>query len=87
MVRIDRVSGKRVFEGAASDDPKASVIWEAFKPDTEPPRRTRQDAIENKRKEILALIRRGNKAAVDAPKQSRPSEKPVDFVEEQGGLY
>lgn len=87
MVRIDRVSGKRVFEGAGSDDPKASVIWEAFKPDTEPPRRTRQDAIESRRKEILALIRRGNEAAADAPRQSAPTDKPADFVEEQGGLY
>ena len=87
MVRIDRVSGKRVFAGGGSDDPKASVIWEAFKPDTEPPRRTRQDEIETKRKEILALIRRGDRAAAAAPKRAAPSEKQVDFVEEQGGLY
>lgn len=87
MVRIDRVSGKRVFAGAASDDPKASVIWEAFKPDTEPPRSTRQDEIETKRKEIMALIRRGGKAAAVAPKKAAPVEKQADFVEEQGGLY
>ena len=87
MVRIDRVSGKRVFAGAGSDDPKASVIWEAFKPDTEPPRSTRQDAIESRRKEILALIRRGGAAVADAPRQAGPSDKPADFVEEQGGLY
>jgi len=87
MVRIDRISGKRVFEGAGSTDPKASVIWEAFKPDTEPPRSTRQDAIESKRKEILALIRRGNTAAAAAPKDAASPDKPADFVEEQGGLY
>jgi penicillin-binding protein 1A len=39
MVRIDRRSGKRVF-GAwpTSEEPKAGVIWEAFKPDSEPRR-------------------------------------------------
>ncbi|MBB6225925.1 penicillin-binding protein 1A [Polymorphobacter multimanifer] len=39
MVRIDRRSGKRVF-GAwpTGNDPKAGVIWEAFKPDSEPRR-------------------------------------------------
>ena len=86
MVRIDRITGKRVFAGGGSDDPKATVIWEAFKPDTEPPRSTRQDEIESKRKQILALIRRGGEAAADAPKQA-PSDKPADFVEDQGGLY
>lgn len=87
MVRIDRISGKRVFDGGGSDDPKASTIWEAFKPDTEPPRRTRQDEIETKRKEILALIQRGNEAAAEAPKEAVQSDRPTDFVEDQGGLY
>lgn len=87
MVRIDRVSGKRVMTGGGSDDPKASVIWEAFKPDTEPPRRTRQDEIESKRNEILALIRRGNRVATEAPKRAVQQARPTDFVEEQGGIY
>jgi penicillin-binding protein 1A len=39
MVRIDRRSGKRVFGGWQVDtDPKAAVIWEAFKPESEPRR-------------------------------------------------
>ena len=45
MVRIDRNSGKRVFGGTPSDDAKAAIIWEAFKPDTEPDRSTRQDEV------------------------------------------
>ncbi len=39
MVRVERRSGKRVFGSWPSgNDPKASVIWEAFKPDSEPRR-------------------------------------------------
>ncbi|MGB5779507.1 MAG: transglycosylase domain-containing protein [Allopontixanthobacter sediminis] len=87
MVRIDRVSGKRVFAGGESDDPKAAVIWEAFKPDTEPPRRTRQDEVENRRKEILALIRRGSRAADESRRQSAQPAEASNFAEEQGGLY
>ena len=38
-VRIDRASGKAVFGVFPTDnDPKASVIWEAFQPQTEPRR-------------------------------------------------
>jgi penicillin-binding protein 1A len=38
-VRIDRASGKPVFGVFPTDnDPKASVIWEAFQPQTEPRR-------------------------------------------------
>jgi penicillin-binding protein 1A len=41
MVRIDRRSGRKVFGAWPTDDPKAGVIWEAFKPESEP-RRTVQ---------------------------------------------
>jgi penicillin-binding protein 1A len=38
-VRIDRVTGKRVFGTfPVKEDPKSSVIWEAFQPQTEPRR-------------------------------------------------
>lgn len=87
MVRVDRASGKRVFDAWPGKDPKASVIWEAFKPDTEPPRITRRDEIEAKRKEILALIRRGSSAAAQTSTVVETEQPPDDFVEEQGGLY
>ena len=89
MVKIDRRTGKRVFGEAASDDPQASVIWEAFKPDTEPPRRTRQDEIAAKRNQILEQIRRGRQATRTVRREAPPveAEAPEDFVEEQGGLY
>ncbi len=38
MVRIERRSGKRVFGAWPTSEPKAAVIWEAFKPDSEPRR-------------------------------------------------
>jgi len=83
MVRVDRRSGKRVLDGWPTDDPRSAIIWEAFKPDTEPERYTRQDAIAAKRNEILALIRVGRlnaeRAVVDAP--------PDEAVEyEEGGI-
>lgn len=88
MVRIDRRSGKRVFDGWPTEDPRAAVIWEAFKPDTEPPRATRQDDIAKKREEILALIRRGRRS-VGTVQRSAPAKRAEqdDFVEDQGGLY
>ena len=38
MVRIDRRSGRKVFGEWPTSDPKAAVIWEAFKPESEPRR-------------------------------------------------
>jgi penicillin-binding protein 1A len=88
MVRIDRRSGKRVFDAWPTHDPLASVIWEAFKPDTEPPRATRQDEIAARRNEILELIRRGRQArAEQTPTTTRRESETKDFIEEQGGIY
>jgi penicillin-binding protein 1A len=42
-VRVDRASGKRVFGVfPTKEDPKSSVIWEAFQPQTEPRRSYRR---------------------------------------------
>ena len=82
MVRIDRRSGKRVFDQWPTDDPLSPVIWEAFKPDTEPPRETRQDRLASLRDELLALIRKAKGAGEDQGEQ-----RSEDFVEEQGGIY
>jgi penicillin-binding protein 1A len=43
MVRIDRYSGRRVFGGWPTTDPMAPIIWEAFKPETEPRRTIKHD--------------------------------------------
>jgi penicillin-binding protein 1A len=87
LVRINRQSGKRVFDAWPTDDPKAAVIWEAFKPDTEPPRATRQDEIAAKRNEILEMIRRGRHANAQAAAVRQREDAQRDFVEDQGGIY
>lgn len=85
MVRVNRRTGKRVLDGWPNGDPRSNVIWEAFKPDTEPERATRADEIASKRDEILALVRESSRAAV-GPAETEDDE-PTDFVEEQGGIY
>ncbi len=86
MVRVDRRTGKQVFEGWPSDDAKSAIIWEAFKPDTEPDRYTRQDEIAARRNEILALIRAG-RANAQARDDDDPDAMPRNLAEEKGGLY
>ncbi|UOR14759.1 penicillin-binding protein 1A [Qipengyuania aquimaris] len=86
MVKIDRRTGKRVFEGTPDDDPRAAVIWEAFKPDTEPARSTRSDQLAAERSEILELIRRARQA-VSGDRTEGRDDQPSDFVEDQGGIY
>lgn len=92
MVRIDRVTGKRVF-GAfpTSVDPKSAVIWEAFKPETEPRRSfTRQDRGEEAAKPDAATART---ARAPRPRSRPPAQQqaqrqpPEDFLQRQGGIY
>lgn len=77
LVRIDRVSGKRVFSGWPDDRAaKPAIIWEAFKPDTEPRRSMRLDEFN------------AHKAAVaGAVKRSGSGQGSRDFAGEQGGIY
>jgi penicillin-binding protein 1A len=72
LVRIDRMSGRRVYGAWPGADPKSAVIWEDFKPETEP-RRT------IKRGDIVAT----KEAAPQAAKQARDSE----FLQREGGIY
>ncbi len=75
MVRIDRGSGKPVFGTfPTSTDPKAGVIWEAFKPQSEPRRGRRTTAEEPK---------------AAATKAARPTQRPADsdFLQREGGIY
>jgi penicillin-binding protein 1A len=72
MVRVDRASGKRVFGGWPSNDPKAAVIWEAFKPESEP-RRGRQEE-EAPKAETKKTERH------DDPGDS-------EFLQREGGIY
>jgi penicillin-binding protein 1A len=78
MVRIDRHSGKRVYGAFPNDqDPKAAVIWEAFKPESEPRRSIGRD--------VVAPNAATAKAA--APKAAPKSKPDSDFLQRQGGIY
>jgi penicillin-binding protein 1A len=79
MVRIDRNSGKRVYGAWPSSDPKAAVIWEAFKPESEPRRSIRRDELPKLKAEIKAA----DKASAKAAEQPRDSE----FLQREGGIY
>lgn len=76
MVRIDRRSGRKVF-GAwpAGGDPKAAVIWEAFKPESEPRRSIRRDEIAKDKKKDPAA------AATARPRNDS------EFLQRQDGIY
>jgi penicillin-binding protein 1A len=76
MVRIDRASGKPVFGAWPSDDPLASVIWEAFKPETE----TRRAAA---RTDVPAVAA----PKVAAPTVKKEGAKDSDFLQREGGIY
>ena len=73
LVRIARASGQRVFAGDASDDAHAEVIWEAFKPETEPETHTRQEQVIGKRQQLLDAIARGFAALGGHVAQRRPA--------------
>ncbi|MFN3551784.1 MAG: penicillin-binding protein 1A [Novosphingobium meiothermophilum] len=87
MVRIDRVSGKRVFGGTPDNSvAKAAIIWEAFKPDTEPRRTAREGELTAKQAVIDAIKRaRAARGIVDGGDDAGPAEQ--GFLEEQGGIY
>jgi len=73
MVRIDRASGRPVFGTFPTDvDPKAGVIWEAFKPESEPRRARRRGPAP------VAT-------ATAAPTRAAPRDS--DFLQREGGIY
>jgi penicillin-binding protein 1A len=79
LVKVDRISGKKVFSGTPGDDPKSSLIWEAFKADTEPKRSTRSEELTAARDALLASIRKGAQAKARparARAEPEPSEAP-----------
>lgn len=43
LVRVDRHTGKKIFGAWPTSDPKSAVIWEAFKPESEPRRLAKVD--------------------------------------------
>ena len=77
MVRIDRASGRPVYGGWPSDDPKSAVIWEAFKPESEPRRTARSSA---------APAAAAKATAAPAP-AAATRQRDSDFLQREGGIY
>ncbi|HEY0113476.1 MAG TPA: PBP1A family penicillin-binding protein [Allosphingosinicella sp.] len=84
MVRIDRRSGRKVYGAWPTDDPKAGVIWEAFKPESEPRRSIRRDEMAQQR-----LAQAAPKKAATARARPKRAEAPQDsdFLQNEGGIY
>jgi penicillin-binding protein 1A len=84
MVRIDRRTGRRV-QGAwpSGDDPRAAVIWEAFKPESEPRRTIQSQEVQ------LAEQQTRRRAPTQRRSANRPAERSPDstFLQDQGGIY
>jgi penicillin-binding protein 1A len=85
MVRIDRVTGKKVMGVEPGTEAKASVIWEAFKPDTEPRQYTAEDEFARRRDALVAQIREARQAREAAVAATAGEAR--NFAEEQGGVY
>ena len=78
MIRIDRASGKRVFGTWPTNDPKAPVIWEAFKPESEPRRSIRRDELLDAKKKSDILPGQAGPAA---------NQRDTEFLQREGGIY
>lgn len=77
MVRIDRQSGRRVYGSWPGTDPKAAIIWEAFKPESEPRRTIREEEI----KPIKTPKR------TTGPTQNEQGGRTdSDFLDDRGGI-
>ncbi|TFI56905.1 PBP1A family penicillin-binding protein [Sphingomonas parva] len=87
MVRIDRRSGRKVFGEWPTTEPKAAVIWEAFKPESEPRRTLQRYGTGAALAAAAASGRPAPKVATQRPRP-RPKATPTsDFLQEQGGIY
>ena len=73
----DRQSGRRVYGSWPGTDPKAAIIWEAFKPESEPRRTIREDEIKP-----IKTPKRSN-----GPAQKGSSGRTdTDFLDDRGGI-
>ena len=87
MVRIDRRSGRKVFgEWPTGNDPKSAVIWEAFKPESEPRRSLKQNYASNRTEAVLRLLAERNGSSSRSPGSQRTRQE-SDFLQREGGIY
>ena len=67
MVRIDRISGKRVLDGSPANDPKSGIIWEAFKAESEAKRGLSTAELAAQRQALMTALRRGAMVRTQGP--------------------
>jgi penicillin-binding protein 1A len=82
MVPIDRRSGRRVFGTAPDADANGAIIWEAFRPESEPTRTIRRDVIARRQPEP--------RIRSDELQQTIQSTVPTtdsEFLQSEGGIY
>ncbi len=77
-VRVDRISGKRVLDGMPGIDPKSSIIWEAFKAESEVRTGPSTEELSAQRDALINSIRRGS-SRKNAP--ATPDSAPGDAIE------
>jgi|TARA_R110002033_G_scaffold13802_9_gene40988 penicillin-binding protein 1A len=91
MVRVDRRTGKRVYGGWPTDDPKSPVIWDVFKPETEPRRSIRKDELlarlEARKAQLLAERAAAQARALEARRNRGPARNDDEFLQAEGGIY
>jgi penicillin-binding protein 1A len=83
MIRIDRTSGKRVYGTFPGNAPKAAVIWEAFKPESEPRRSIRQDELPKAAK--AAVVKRAARSSGSS--QSQSQSQGSNSLQRDEGIY
>jgi len=88
MARIDRRSGQRVYGAWPPADPRAAVIWEAFKPESEPRRTIRRDqaAATAEPKATRPRTVRRRSAAPAAVREPAPQQS-TDALQSEDGIY
>lgn len=88
MVKVDRRTGKRVFGGWPTDEPRAAVIWDVFKPETEPKRSIRKEDMLARLEAMKAQLKAAKIAARNrAANAGDGARTDSEFLQEEGGIY
>ena len=91
MVRVDRRTGKRVYGGWPTDDARSAVIWDVFKPETEPRRSIRKDELlarlEARKAQLIAQRAAEKARAAEANRNRGPAQNDDEFLQAEGGIY
>jgi penicillin-binding protein 1A len=81
MVRIDRRTGRRVFGAWPGGAAESAIIWEAFRPDSQPTRTIRRDVIARRPVNALPTDEVQRTVESDAPRNDN------EFLQSEGGIY